>query len=108
MDNYLIEHKTLSELVDALLSKKYPGQSIENLGDIREKSIKDLDDKISSDLFGKLNQSQLAELDKLLDSENSDPQVFQNYFKNAGIDLEQQISKSMQDFSAEFLGGKNA
>ena len=100
MDNYLIEHKTLSELVDALLSKKYPGQSVESLNEIREKAIKDLDDKISADLFGALDKSQLAELDKLLDA--------QEYFKNAGINLEQRISQSMQDFSTEFLGGENA
>lgn len=108
MDNYLVERETLSKLVDALLSKKYPDQSIESLNNIREENIKKLDDKISVDLFGSFTDAQLAELDRLLDASESDPQVFQDFFKNAGIDLEQRISKSMEEFSKEFLGGENA
>ena len=38
----------------------------------------------------------------------SDPQAFRNFFKDANIDLEQQIEKSVREFSAEFLGGENA
>lgn len=109
MDNdYLIERGTLVELVDALLSKKYPNGLPENINAIREENIKKLDDKITKDLFDSFTESQLTDFNELLDKNVSDPQVFRNFFKDANIDLEQQIEKSVREFSAEFLGGENA
>ena len=109
MDNdYLIERGTLVELVDALLSKKYPNGLPENIDTIREENIKKLDDKITKDLFDSFTESQLTDFNKLLDKNESDPQAFRNFFKDANIDLEQQIEKSVREFSAEFLGGENA
>ena len=109
MDNdYLIERETLAKLVDALLSKKYPNGLPENSDAIREENIQKLDNKIIKDLSRSFTKSQIADFNKLIDENESDPQVFRKFFKDTNIDLEQQIEESMREFSAEFLGGENA
>lgn len=108
MDNYLVDRETLGKLVDILLSRRYPDRPANTLGEIRERGISRLDDKISKDLFGILTKSQLDELNNLLDDQNADPTVFEKYFKNIGINLTQQVNRSMQSFAIEFLGGQSA
>ncbi len=105
MENYLIERETLAEFVDSLIAKK--PQPIENLDALREESIRKLDDRISQAIFGNLNSDQLDEIDAILDRDDTDDQVFQDFFDRAGVNLKEVIAKAMQDFSKEFLGGEN-
>lgn len=108
MDNYLVDRETLGKFIDILLSKRYPNRPANTLNEVRERGISRLDDRIAKDLFRSLTKSQLEELNNLLDDQNVDQTVFENYFKNIGIDLSQQINRSMQSFTVEFLGGQNA
>ena len=107
MEEYLIEHDTLAKLVDALLSQKYPDKAPENLAKIREEGIRKLDDKISAEIFGSLDEKQLKEINDLLDDQEKDPSVFQDFFKKHGINLNQKITEVREEVSAEFLGGKD-
>lgn len=107
MEEYLIEHDTLAKLVDKLLSQKYPDEAPADIDKIREDGIRKLDDKISAKVFGGLNENQLKELNKLLDGQEKDPTVFQDFFKKAGISLNQKITEAAEEFSGEFLGGKD-
>ena len=106
MENYLIERETLAEFVDSLIAKK--NQPIENLAALRKESIKKLDDRIGQAIFGSLTKSQLDEINTILDRNETDDQTFQDFFNRAGVNLEKVITKTMQDFSREFLGGENA
>ena len=106
MENYLIERETLAEFVDSLIAKKT--QPIENRDTLREESIKKLDDRISQAVFGSLTKIQLDEINIILDQEETDDQAFQDFFNRAGVNLEEIITKTMQDFGKEFLGGENA
>lgn len=108
MDNYFVDYEVLAKFVDKLISEKYPHQSVAELSNIREESIRKLDDKIGEDIFGTLTEPQNAELDKLLDDPSTTPGAYQEFFKKAGINLEQSIARTMQNFAQEFLGGQNA
>ena len=107
MEEYLIDHNTLAKLVDELLSQKYPDKVPDNIDEIREGGIRRLDDEINANIFGSLNEDQLKELDNLLDNQEDDPAVFQDFFERAGISLNQKITEAAEKFSAEFLGGNN-
>ncbi len=108
MDNYLIERDTLAKVVDSLLATKYPNQPESELSKVREENLKKLDDRISSAIFGKLNDEALDEINSMLDRKENDPTAFRIFFKNAGVDLEQTITDTVKSFSQEFLGGQNA
>lgn len=109
MDNYLIDRETLGEFIDELIKKKpLPVDSAEDLAKFREEKIKELDDRISMAVFGGLSEEKLDEVDKLLDNEDAGPEVFDEFFKGAGVDLDQVIKDTMQTFMNEFLGGENA
>ena len=109
MDDYLIDRETLSKFVDELFKKKpLPANSAEGLNDLREKTIKSLDDKIGIAIFSKFSREQSQEYNQLLDSDNDSPESYQDFFKKAGIDLQKVIADAMQEFSIEFLGGQNA
>lgn len=107
MQEYLIEHDTLAKLVNTLLSQKYPDETPDNLDKIREEGIRKLDDKIGAKVFGDLDEAQLKEINELLDDQEKDPAVFQDFFKKHNINLNQKITEAMQEFSKEFLGGKD-
>ncbi len=107
MEQYFTDYDTLARLIDILLSQKYPNGAPEDLNKIREENIRKLDNKIGTEIFDSLNEEQLKTLNKLLDDQEQDPTVFQNFFKDAGINLSEKISEIMQDFSREFLGGEN-
>lgn len=107
MEQYLTEYDTLARVVDALISKKYQNQPPDNLSEIREEGIRKLDDKISLKVFGSLSDEQLEKISGLLDDQENDPAVFQKFFKDAGVNVEQKISGAVEEFSDEFLGGEN-
>ena len=93
-------------IVDSLIAKKT--QPIEDPDALREETIKKLDDRISQSIFGSLTKNQLDEINTILDQDETDDQAFQDFFNRAGVDLETIITKTMQDFGNEFLGGENA
>ena len=107
MEEYLIERDTLAKMVDALLSQKYPDQPPANFDEIRVNTMHALDDKIAVKIFSSLNDEQLKEVNKLLDDPDTSPEVFTDFFKNAGVDLEQKITDGAKEFAEKFLGGKD-
>lgn len=108
MEQYFTEHDTLAKAIDALISQKYQNQPPANLSEIREENIRKLDNKISLKIFGSLSDEQLQKISSLLDDQENDPTIFQKFFKDAGINLEQKTSEAIREFSNEFLGGENA
>lgn len=109
MDNYLIDRAALEDLADELIQKKAPSVSTtEELKTLRENTITALDDKIGLAIFGSLTEAQDAELNQLLDRENTTESEFQSFFSRTGLDLETIIADAIQSFSAEFIGGQNA
>lgn len=108
MDNYLLDRQTLEQFVNDLIAQRFPGQvETPQITHLREVAIQTLDDRIGTAIFGNLTQSQLAEVNQLLDT-TDDPAAFQQFFQKVGIDLEVTIAKAMRKFSDEFLGGQNA
>ncbi len=108
MDNYLIDRETLGQFVDELMKKKpLPANTAEELNTLREQTIKSLDDKIGMAIFGSLTTPQLEEFNQILDRNEESPEIFQNFFQTADIDLEKTITGTMQSFATEFLGGQN-
>lgn len=108
MDNYLIDRETLGQFVDELMKKKpLPANTPEELTTLREQTIKSLDDKIGMAIFGSLATPQLEELNQILDRGEESPEVFQNFFQNAGVDLQKTIGDTMTTFGKQFLGGRN-
>ena len=107
MEQYLIERGTLAKIVDMLISQKYPGETPVNINTIREDGIHSLDNVISDKIFGSLNTEQMKEINKIFDDQEEDPTVFRDFFKKAGVNLDQKINEAVQEFSADFLGGEN-
>ena len=60
---------------------------------------------MSQALMSSLTQDQANELDNLLDQEKENPDVFRDFFKNQGIDVEQVLSDAVESFSKQYLGG---
>ena len=109
MNDYLIDRETLGKFVDELIKNKaLPVDSAEELNDLREANIKALDDKIGLAIFGSLTDEQYAEFEQLLDRDDGNPEVYQDFFNSIGLDVQDIITKAMQEFQNEFLGGQNA
>lgn len=108
MDNYLIDQETLGKFVDELFKKKpMPTSNAEELNYLRTREIAKLDDRISDAIFGSLNDAELDEINQMFDRDEESPDVFRNFFKNAGVDVEQTITKTMEAYANEYLGGQN-
>ena len=108
MNTYLVDEATLSELADALIKEKYPGEPVEAHADIKQDLMAKIDYKILKSLIGSLTPEQGGELEKLLDENTDDPAVFQEFFKEHNINLEEAFKKAILDFKADFMkGGQN-
>lgn len=108
MDNYLMDRETLGQFVDELIkTKALPVDDTAELEALREREMKALDDRVINEVFGRLSDEQAAELNQLLDREEESTEAFEEFFQNAGIDVEKIIEQTMQDFATEFLGGGN-
>ena len=105
MDSYLIDRETLGKFVDELLAKKYPGKSPAELESLREEGIQALDDKIGDTIFGALSDDQLEEVNALMDKEEDNPDVFRDFFTNAGVDLEAKTTEALQSYAESYLNG---
>ena len=109
MEDYLIDRETLGKFVDGLIKQKALAvNSPEELNKLREAGIRELDDEIGVAIFSQLTKEQAEEYDKLLDSDEENPDVFREFFANAGIDVEEAMSEAMKAFGVRFLGGENA
>ena len=109
MDNLLIDRETLGRFVDELIKKKpLAVNNPEELNALREKSIKELDDKIALAIFGSLNEQQNEELNQLLDRPNTSETEFQQFFEKNGLNVEEAVTNTVRVFGREFLGGENA
>lgn len=108
MNDYLIDRETLGEFIDELIKKKpLPLNSAEELTTYREEQIKALDDRIGLAVFGRLTEDQNREINELFDRDEENPDVFEDFFNRAGIDLDKVIADTMESFGKEFLGGQN-
>ena len=109
MDNYLVERETLEKFVDELMKKRtLPVDTAEEIGGLREKMIEALDDEIGMALFGSLDKPQLDAVNQLLDDESTPEEAFRGFFERAGVNVDEVITKTMEDFGKRFLGGENA
>lgn len=109
MDNLLMDRETLGRFVDDLIKKKpLPVNTPEELTALREKAIKDLDDKMTTAIFNKFTDEQIAELNQLLDRPDASEEDFKQFYGRTGIDFDDIIIKTLRAFSQEFiLGGQN-
>ena len=108
MDNYLIDRETLEQFVDELMRQKpLPANSAEELTSLREKTIKDLDDEVGTAIFDSLTTEQLESFNQLADSGEESPEVFRQFFRDAGLDLQKIIEEAITKFGEKFLGGQN-
>lgn len=107
MGNTLIDRQALEQVVDALLAQKYPGQPAETLTEVRENAIASLDDAIGKSIVDGMNGEQLAKYRSLLETEQEDSTVFENFFRENNIDLEANIKNAVGAFGQAFLGGAN-
>ena len=108
MDDYLIGRETLGRFIDELFKKK-PLQvdNPEELNKLREAKMREVDDDITEALFGRLDESQMAEFERLLDKDEQSEDVFKSFFSKVGIDPQKTIIEVMQAYSHKFLGGEN-
>lgn len=108
MDNLLIDRETLGRFVDELIKKKpLVVNNPEELNNFREKSIKELDDRIALAIFGNLNDQQNAELNQLLDRPDTSETEFQQFFEKNNLNVEEAVTNTVRMFGREFLGGEN-
>lgn len=108
-DNYLMDREALGGFIDELIKKKYPSGGIsEDLASLRARSMKELDDQIGAAIFGSLTEEQDAELNRLMDQDAGNGQIYQDFFDKIGLDLEKITAQAMDKYAREFLGGKNA
>lgn len=109
MDDYLIDRETLGKFVDELFKNKtLPVDNVEELNAQREAAIKALDEKIGVSIFSKLTQEQNAELNQLLDQDNTTAEDYAAFFNRIGLDVEQITKDAAEEFARDFLGGQNA
>lgn len=109
MEEYLIDREALEKFADELIKKK--PLPVDEEGEIvawREKTMKELDDRIGRAIFGSLSKEQLAEVSQMLDSEENSPEVFEEFFKKANVDIEKIIEDTVRKYGEEILGGENA
>ena len=108
MENTLLDRQTLEQAADALLAQKYPDQPAESLSAERETIIAGLDDAIGQAIVDKLNPEQLNTYLNLLNTEQEDSSIFENFFSSNGINLEAVSQEATTNYVKQYLGGENA
>lgn len=107
MEDYLIDRETLGRFVEMLIQKKQISMNETDINSLKEKTTKELDDKISQALLECLSDEQLAELENMLDSGEQSTEAYERFYRAAGINTEQIIKDTAQKFAQAFLGGQN-
>lgn len=105
MENYLVDYEALARVIDALIAQKYPNEPTEKYKDLREASIKELDEIISQAVFASLSESETNELDQLLSKDDTSETVFQDFLKNTNLDFGKITEKAVTEYGAKFLEG---
>ncbi len=107
MESYLIDSAVLEQIVDSVINEKYPNKKVP--AEFKKKAMLALDNQILRDILANLTRQQGQELNALLDKNDSDPEAFESFFKERGIDLEKIIENAMVKFKKDLEeGGKNA
>ena len=109
MDNYLLDPEPLEQFIDGLMKQRpLPVSTPEEIKAFREEKVKELDDKIGMAIFTSLTSEQLDNLNQNLNQgSNITPEFFQNFFRDAGLDLQKIIADTMTSFGKQFLGDQN-
>lgn len=108
MDDYLLDRETLGEFIDALIKKKpLAVNNPEELNTLRERSMKELDDRIGTAVFGVLDEEQLRQMNVLLDNKDETPEAFTKFFQDNNVDIEGVVDGALKAYEQEFLGGIN-
>ena len=109
MDDYLIDRETLGKFVDGLIKKKALAvNNPEELNKLREDAIKSLDDRITNEVLGQLDDEQLSKINQMFDDNSKTENDFRQFFENAGINIENVMFDVLTEFGNEFLGGEDA
>ncbi|MBQ3353345.1 hypothetical protein IJG89_03340 [Candidatus Saccharibacteria bacterium] len=108
MDDYLIDRKFLAEFVDNLIKQKPTATDNDNdIDAIREKAIRELDDKIGMAIFGKFTKEQNEEYNRILDDDNLGSDAIASFFDKIGLNPSEIVTQTMEEYGKDFLGGKN-
>lgn len=109
MESYLVDEAVLDQFADALIKEKYPNDPAGTHADLKKTLMVKADHQILKTLIGNLTAEQGAELEKLLDENDTDPAVFDAFFEKHGINLQEIFKDAMLKFKDDFLkGDKNA
>ena len=108
MENYFADRETLGQFIDDLIATKYPGHPTEIYSHLRDRSIRELDERIMDAIIGSLDDAAQGQLEALLDQGEQSAAVFQDFFKTNHINLEEIITATLGDFQDEFLRRENA
>lgn len=103
MESYLVDEAVLGGLVDAILKEKYPNQPVKDHADIKKNLVKKLDRQILKAIVGSLTPEQGNELNAVLEKDDQDPVVFENFFKDHDIDLEKVVTDAVVAFKNDFM-----
>ena len=108
MNDYILDRETLGGFVDELMKQKRAKvNSPMELNELREKNIRELDDRIGEAVFSKLDDDHLKQVRILIEKDNGNEKVFQRFFVDNNIDLQQIITDTMNNYANEFLGVQN-
>ena len=100
-----MDRETLERFVDPLITQKCSEVKGSELSQIREENIKKLDDLICNTIFEDLTSEQLEEINQIIDEGRDDPDTICEFLDDNNINLEQKVTKALEQFKTEFLGG---
>ena len=103
MKEYLVDYEELAKFVDALITQKYPGTPVEAHKDLREKTINELDESIGTAIFNSLSQSELDELNSLLDRESATERDYDAFIDKTNLDLAKITEQTAKEYADRFL-----
>lgn len=105
MKDYLVDRETLSKIADGLIAQKYPNQPTGAHTELHTKISGELDEQITTAIFGNLSELDLETLNKLLDQKSSTEADFRDFFKSVNLDLPKITSGVIRKYSEHFLEG---
>lgn len=109
MGETIIDQQTLTQFVDEMMRQRpAPVSTPEELAALRERLVGQLDEKINYAIFDSLDDARLAEVNKMLENEETTEDDFRQFFAAAGVDLEQVTKAAATEFAEQYAGGKNA
>ena len=108
MESYFVDEAILEQFADHLISEKYPDQPVSAHANTKKEIMRGLDHQILKNILGNLTKEQGAELNFLMDKTDKE-EVFEAFFAQHNINLEEIIKNTMVEFKDNFLkGGENA